>query len=181
MTKIVLGTVLGTAIAGLTLSTALAQAPSTPDTSSPSPSATSPSTATPAAPPSGSMSFVSTQQPDQLLASKFKGTNVVGADNAKIGDVSDMLFDKDGKIEAYIVSVGGFLGVGSKSVAIPPQAFEIVKGANGESDHLKLSATKDQLKEAQGFEPYSPPRVTTGTGAGGMGATRPATPPATGR
>src|SRR5690606_38635869 len=94
--------VLGTAIAGLMLSTALAQAPSTPDTSSPSPSATSPSTTSPskmspssstAAP--GTMTFVSTQQPDQLLASKFKGTNVVGADNVKIGDVSDMLFDKD--------------------------------------------------------------------------------------
>jgi sporulation protein YlmC with PRC-barrel domain len=130
---------------------------------------------------SGAMTFVSTQQPDQMLASKFKGTNVIGADSAKIGDVSDMLFDKDGKIEAYIVSVGGFLGVGSKSVAIAPQAFEIVKGANGEADRLRLSATKEQLKEAQGFEPYNPPRVTTGSGAGGMGATRPATPPATSR
>jgi hypothetical protein len=135
----------------------------------------SPSSST-AAP--GTMTFVSTQQPDQLLASKFKGTNVVGADNVKIGDVSDMLFDKDGKVEAYIVSVGGFLGVGSKSVAIAPQAFEIVKGVNGEADQLKLAATKDQLKEAQGFEPYNPPRVTTGSGAGGMGTTRPATPPA---
>ncbi|HWM83002.1 MAG TPA: PRC-barrel domain-containing protein [Pseudolabrys sp.] len=182
--------VLGTAIASLMLSTALAQAPSTPDTSSPSPSATSPSTpstpspSTSASSPAasaGATTFVSTQQPDQLLASKFKGTNVVGADNAKIGDVSDMLFDKDGKIEAYIVSVGGFLGVGSKSVAIPPQAFEIVKGTNGEADQLKLAATKDQLKEAQAFEPYNPPRVTTGSGAGGMGATRPATPPATSR
>jgi hypothetical protein len=126
------------------------------------------------------MNFVATQQPDQLLASRLKGTNVVGADNAKIGDVSDMLFDKDGQIAAYIISVGGFLGVGSKSVAIPPQAFEVVKGANGEADQLRLAATKEQLKEAQNFEPYNPPRVTTGSGSGGMGA-NPATPPATTR
>ena len=41
------------------------------------------------------------QKPDQWLASKFKGTDVIGSDDKKIGDVSDILFDKDGKIEAY--------------------------------------------------------------------------------
>ena len=38
----------------------------------------------------------------------------MGADNKKIGDVSDILFDKNGKIEAYVVSVGGFLGMGAQ-------------------------------------------------------------------
>ena len=45
---------------------------------------------------------------------------MVGADNQKIGDVTDILFDKNGKIEAYIVSVGGFLGIGAKDVALAP-------------------------------------------------------------
>ncbi|MBN9048682.1 MAG: PRC-barrel domain-containing protein [Rhizobiales bacterium] len=183
--------VLGTAISALMLSTAFAQAPNTGTngstasppaaTSTPAPAASS---AAPAA--SGSMNFVSSQKPEQMLASKFKGTDVVGTDNAKIGDVSDILFDKDGKIEAFVISVGGFLGVGSKSVAIAPSAFEVVKGTNNESDKLKLAATKDQLKEAQNFEPYNPPRTTTGSAGGmggaGMGA-RPSsnTPPASSR
>ena len=178
--------VLGTAISALMLSTAFAQAPNTGTngstasppaaTSTPAPAASS---AAPAA--SGSMNFVSSQKPEQMLASKFKGT-----DNAKIGDVSGILFDKDGKIEAFVISVGGFLGVGSKSVAIAPSAFEVVKGTNNESDKLKLAATKDQLKEAQNFEPYNPPRTTTGSAGGmggaGMGA-RPSsnTPPASSR
>src|SRR4029078_6818974 len=98
--------------------------------------------------------FVTSQSSDQWLASKFKGTDGIGTDDKKIGDVSDLLFDKTGKVEAFIVSVGGFLGVGSKDVAIAPQQFQVVKGDNGSSDKLKLSMTKDELKQAQNFEPY---------------------------
>ena len=93
---------------------------------------------------------------------------MLGADNQKIGDVTDILFDKDGKIEAYVVSVGGFLGMGSKDVAIAPASFDIVPGSNGAADKLKLSMTKDQLREAQNFQPYEPPKPsTTGSSAGG--------------
>jgi hypothetical protein len=132
-----------------------------------------------AAPASGSAQFVSTQKPDQFLASKFKGTDVVGADNEKIGDVSDILFDKTGKIEAYVVSVGGFLGMGAKDVALAPASFQVVSGdkSKNESDKLKLSMTKDQLKQAANFEPYKEPRATTGMG-GGSPRPAPATPPA---
>src|SRR5256885_7335234 len=64
-----------------------------------------------ATPSATSAKFVNSQRQDQFLASKFKGTDVIGADDKKIGDVSDILFDKDGKIEAYVVGVGGFLGI----------------------------------------------------------------------
>ena len=42
--------------------------------------------------------FIAAQKPDQWLASKFSGTDVIGPNNEKIGDVNDVLFDKDGKI-----------------------------------------------------------------------------------
>ncbi len=151
----------GTALSSLMVVAALAQSPSGSSGSSPSPSA-SPSTST------SSSSFVASQKPDQFVATKFKGTDVVGSDDQKIGDISDILFDKDGKIQAYVVAVGGFLGVGAKEVAMPPSAFQVEKGTNGASDKLKVSATKDQLKQAQNFERYQPPRpATTGTGGGG--------------
>ena len=60
--------------------------------------------------PAGAAKFINSQKSDQFLASNFKGTDVLGPDDKKIGDVSDILFDKNGKIEAYVVSVGGFLG-----------------------------------------------------------------------
>jgi uncharacterized protein YrrD len=128
--------------------------------------ATSSSSTASSATGASSAKFVSTQNPDQFLASKFKGTDVVGSDDKKIGDVSDILFDKDGKIEAFVVSVGGFLGVGSKDVALAPTAFEVIKGTSGSSDKLKLAMNKDELKQAQNFEPYKEPAKTT-TGAAG--------------
>lgn len=112
--------------------------------------------------------FIAAQKPDQYLASNFRGTNVVGDDDEKIGSVSDILFEKDGKIEAYVVSVGGFLGIGAKSVALAPNSFQIVPGdkSKNESDKLKLSMNKEQLEKAASFEAYKPPQPVT-TGAGG--------------
>jgi PRC-barrel domain protein len=163
-----------TAVSGLMIGSAMAQgtSPSSPATT-PAPPAKSDSMNAPA-PSSASAKFINTQKPDQYLASKFKGTDVIGADNQKIGDVSDMLFDKDGKIEAYVVGVGGFLGIGTKDVALAPSAFQVVPGdkSKNESDKLKLSMTKDQLKQAANFEPYKAPSSTTGSGAGTLG-TRP--------
>jgi len=163
------------AVSAFAIGTALAQSPNPPpSSSSPSmsqdkPSATTPSTSS----PNGSMKsadFIAAQKPDQFLASKFKGTNVLGSDNQKIGDVSDILFDKNGKIDAFVVSVGGFLGIGAKDVALAPSAFQMVPGdpnsATDKSPKLKTSMTKDQLKEAANFEPYKEPSRTTGSGGG---------------
>jgi sporulation protein YlmC with PRC-barrel domain len=155
---------LGTALAALMLSGALAQAPTDPNAGPPTASkseAAATTTGQGTTQGSSNAQVVASQNPDQWLASNFKGTDVVGSDNAKIGNVTDILFDKHGKIEAYVVSVGGFLGMGSKSVAIAPNSFDVVPGSNGSADKLKLSMTKDQLKEAQNFQPYEAPRPTT--------------------
>lgn len=174
---------LGVALSALMVSGAFAQTPN----STPAPGATPPAaSSSQSSGTSGKPEFVSAQKPDQWLSSNFKGTDVVGADGKKIGDVSDVLFDKHGKIEAYVVSVGGFLGMGAKSVALAPSSFEVVPGSQGAADQLKLSASLDELKQAQNFEPYQPPRpVTTGSGSSsGLGspAGRPSTnSPPTGR
>jgi sporulation protein YlmC with PRC-barrel domain len=138
--------------------------------------------------------FIQAQGADKFVFSKFKGTNVLGPDNAKVGDVTDMLFDKGGKISGLIVGVGGFLGIGEKNVAIDMSAFEVVPADTGSSIptagsanndptnvKLKVSWSKDQLKSAPDFEYYrapAPARTTSGPGASpttGM-APRPSTP-----
>ena len=81
---------------------------------------------------------------------------MIGTDDKKIGDVSDILFDEKGTVLAYIVGVGGFLGIVAKDVAIAPASFQ--KVADGSSYKLRLSMTKDELKQAAAFEPYPPPR-----------------------
>ena len=167
---------LTTALSAAVATAAFAQSSSPPSSSSDAPAAKTESSSSPAAKPEGSgkINFVSSQKPDQWLASKFKGTDVVGSDNEKIGDVSDILFDKSGKVDAIIISVGGFLGVGAKEVALAPNSFDVVPSQNGAADKLKLSATKDQLKDAQNFARYEPPRpTTTGAGGGGPGGMKP--------
>jgi sporulation protein YlmC with PRC-barrel domain len=153
-----------------------------------------PSAAPPAAPaakaeaaPVDSAKFIQAQGTDQWVFSKFKGTDVIGPDNAQVGDVNDVLFDKSGKIVGLIVGVGGFLGIGEKSVAIDMSAFQPVPADTGSSAaggnsavsssndptyvKLKVSWTKDQLKSAPDFQYYKAPSRTT---------ERPAASPTTG-
>jgi sporulation protein YlmC with PRC-barrel domain len=95
--------------------TALAQtgapSPASPAPSAP-PAATAP--AEPAKPPS-----VNLAGQGKWRASKLIGVDIYGPDNKKVGDVTEVLFDKTGKIEMVTVGVGGFLGIGAKDVAIP--------------------------------------------------------------
>ncbi len=140
------------------------------------PAATSTTTAANTATDTETPKIIASQKPDQLLASKFTGTDVIGSNGKKIGDVSDILFTKDGTIKAYVVSFGGFLGIGSKEVAIAPNAFEVVPGKDGGSKKLKLGMSQKALKSAQKFAAYNPPAPakpasTVGSGTMGGGAT----------
>jgi sporulation protein YlmC with PRC-barrel domain len=139
--------------------------------------------------------FIQAQGADKWVFSKFKGTDVLGPDNAKVGSVNDLLFDKSGKIDGLIVGVGGFLGIGEKNVAIDLSAFQVVPyntGTTGTSANsamssdndpthvnLKVSWTKDQLKAAPDFQYFrAAPRMSERPGTSpttGM-APRPAAP-----
>ena len=173
------------AVSTLALTSAMAQTTTAPSTSPPPPpAATAPAPSTPAptasttAPKSDAAHFVQTQGADQWLFSKFKGTDVIGTDDKKIGDVSDVLFDKDKKILAYIVGVGGFLGIGSKDVAIDPASFQTVPGKDQNDFKLRLAMTKDELKAAPAFEPYHAPRPVSSSNTAPtrpMGGPAPAT------
>jgi uncharacterized protein YrrD len=192
---------LTTALSGLMVSAALAQSssPSSPTTApSASPPAASSSgdamksdsskstssdtmksdTSKSSASTSGSASTIASQKPDQLLASKVKGADVLGSDDKKIGDISDILFSKDGKIEAYVVSVGGFLGVGAKEVALAPSSLQLTQ--DKDTWKFKVSMNKDQLAQAPNFERHKEQASTTGTGMGGSSGSAPRNAPSGG-
>jgi sporulation protein YlmC with PRC-barrel domain len=116
-------------------------------------------------PVSGKAQIVMEQKADQGLASELMGADVIGDDNVKIGDVNDILFDREGRVVAYVVGVGGFLGIGAKDIALTPASFEIMLvGRWLESRKLKLSMTKDELMNAGEFKPYEKVTPTTGMG-----------------
>jgi sporulation protein YlmC with PRC-barrel domain len=169
---------IGTALGAFALSSALAQStpPASSDSSSTPPAASSSPSTTGQMSTSGEK-FVSSQSSEQMLATKFTGTDVVGTDDKKIGDVNDVLFDKQGKIMAYVVGVGGFLGIGSKDVALAPAAFQVQPASDRDELKLKLTMTRDELKNAPEFKAAaSRPAPTTGQAPPRDRA--PATPPA---
>jgi hypothetical protein len=125
--------------------------------------------------------FVTAQSSNQWVVSKFNGTDVIGSDNKKIGDITDILFDETHKITAYVVGVGGFLGIGEKNVAIEPEAFHVWRDSKDPSTDpnkikLKVTWTKEQIENAPSFEYYKAPASTasnprpTTTGSAPMGS-----------
>jgi sporulation protein YlmC with PRC-barrel domain len=75
--------------------------------------------------------------------------NVYDPSDSKIGEIRDVLVGRDGKVAAFIVSVGGFLGAGEKDVAVPFNAVNATE-KNGKW-YLTMNTTKDAMKQARGY------------------------------
>src|SRR5688500_10574780 len=123
---------LGKPLALALLCTTLIAAPALAQTNPPAGSPTAPPAGSPPAPSAGDPSFganeparmntgnwMTQEQPGQWRASRLEGLDVYNQNNEKIGDISELLVDSSGKIQAVVVGVGGFLGMGERDVAIP--------------------------------------------------------------
>jgi PRC-barrel domain protein len=71
--------------------------------------------------------------------------------DSKIGEIVDVLVDKDGRMVALIVGVGGFLGIGEKDVAFPVNAVQFKTKADNKW-YPVMNTTKDALKNAPGYK-----------------------------
>jgi sporulation protein YlmC with PRC-barrel domain len=88
-----------------------------------------------------------TQSKDELRASKLIGVAVRNPAGETIGDVNEVLFDNSGKVNAVVVGVGGFLGMGEREVAIAFGSLRMTHGDDGRTV-ITIDATKDALKSA---------------------------------
>lgn len=89
--------------------------------------------------------------PGERRMSRFVGASVYSAAGEKVGDVDDLLVDATGKVTGVVVGVGGFLGVGEKSVALGWNAVTVATDAAGKP-RLVIDVTKDALEKAPAFE-----------------------------
>ena len=78
-------------------------------------------------------------QTDEIRASKMIGSAVYDVQNRNIGKVADVILNKDGKVDAVVVDVGSFLGMGGKDVAVLPSDIK------SDNNRLTLDRTKEQL------------------------------------
>jgi hypothetical protein len=96
-------------------------------------------------------------------SSKMIGLNVYNDTNEKLGSISDLLLAKDGKINAAVIGVGGFLGVGERLVAV---SFDKLKFVDTPVPSTSASTTTTTTTPAGSG---TPSETTTGA------ATTPAT------
>jgi sporulation protein YlmC with PRC-barrel domain len=102
----------------------------------------------PATPPSARP--LTTLPADSGTVANYYKQNVYDPSDNKIGEIADVLIDQEGRVNAFIVSVGGFLGAGEKDVAVP---FNAVKGKKKDNKwYLVMNATKEALKDAPGYK-----------------------------
>jgi sporulation protein YlmC with PRC-barrel domain len=75
---------------------------------------------TPPSPQSSAGGWITQLQPDQWRASDLEGLDVYSSNNGdKIGDISELIFDSSGKVQAVVIGVGGYLGIGERDIAVP--------------------------------------------------------------
>jgi hypothetical protein len=103
----------------------------------------------PNAPPSPVQPLGALQDSNWAITHWVKQTVYDMGDN-KIGDIKDVLLDHDGKASAVIIGVGGFLGLGEKSVAVPYASVHFK--SKDQKWYPVMNTTKDALGTAQEFK-----------------------------
>ena len=87
---------------------------------------------------------------DGMQAGDLIGAEVTTIDDEDIGAVEDLVIDSDGQIVAIVVSVGGFLGMGEKNVAIGWD--RVTKTGNAEEQELRVTVSRADLSSAPMFK-----------------------------
>jgi len=108
--------------------------------------------ATPAAKPKlGSDSLFTSVTPNDDLTSSVIGLEIYNKQKQDIGTIKDLAFDADG-LKAYIVGVGGFLGMGDRYVAILPSALTLSYSEGDKKWHAVMDTNAVALTAAPQFK-----------------------------
>ncbi|KQT82468.1 PRC-barrel domain-containing protein [Aurantimonas sp. Leaf443] len=113
---------------------------------------------------------------DQMLSQSVIGSEVYsgpGNDANDLGKITDLVVASSGEVQAAVIGVGGFLGIGAKDVAVPFKEITMTRAGDATEPRLVLAATKEQLEQAPTFD-------ADGDDAGRMAATGAATGAAVG-
>jgi hypothetical protein len=100
--------------------------------------------------PPADMTFIEEQEETQFLADEeVIGKDVVNIGDEEVGEITDLVMDQEQKLVGVVLSVGGFLGIGEKWVAIPVEEIEFPTA--DQPARLLTAVTKEQLENAPDF------------------------------
>ena len=100
--------------------------------------------------PPAEMEFIQVQDEAQFLADEeVIGKNVVNVMDEEVGTIADLVMDQDQKLVGVVLSVGGFLGIGEKWVAVSVDQIDFP--TDEQPARLLVAVTEEQLKNAPDF------------------------------
>lgn len=113
--------------------------------------------------------FMTKMEANQMMASDLIGTRVIGANNESIGDINDVIMDRNGQIMAAVVGVGGFLGIGEKDVAVPFNALEFMNAQQAQAMNNNSAGNNNSVATTGSTTGTTTTGNTATTGAGTAG------------
>jgi sporulation protein YlmC with PRC-barrel domain len=88
---------------------------------------------------------------NEVYASKIIGANVKNTQGENLGKIDELIIDPhDARIKAAVVSVGGVLGIGAKSVSVPWD--KVTMGSGTDRDTVVVAMGKEELEQAPGWQ-----------------------------
>jgi sporulation protein YlmC with PRC-barrel domain len=90
------------------------------------------------------------------------GKKVLSSTGEDMGAITNVIVDRDGRPRAAVIDFGGFLGVGTRKIAVDWSALKFVP--QGKTDEVTLGLTRDQLKRAPEYVEGKPVVVMGASG-----------------
>ena len=94
--------------------------------------------------------FVVAQNEGQWLANDYVGQSAYSADGQAVGEIDDLIIGRDGKVSGVTIAVGGFLGLGQRTIAVPFENIQQTQDENGDTK-LVLAVSAEALDTAPEF------------------------------
>lgn len=106
--------------------------------------------------------FITVPETGAWRVTDLEGKAVYGAENESIGEINDVLVSQDGSINAVIIGVGGFLGIGEKNVAVDMSALQLGPGADQQqADAASTAVSSESTASTTAGNTTSAPAATT--------------------
>ena len=107
-------------------------------------------------PPEAHETEPGTPTPGAWRASQLIGQTMTTALNQSVGTINDIVIDPDGKVAAVLVGIGGFLGMGERTVPIALRHI-VITPLEGDRVSVETSLTREAIDQAATLDPFESP------------------------
>lgn len=102
----------------------------------------------------GAHGFIEFEDAGDVRAGALIGSAVIDVESAEVGQVDDVIFDQRGLLSGLVISVGGFLGMGSKQVAVSIDRAKVYRNRTGDRFIVALDDKIEELELAPNFKTH---------------------------